>query len=272
MKEKLIKWFKWWQRKPFSLDVLFGVTIAFSLVLLGFDNDDVVGLVVSLFSVFFGASLAFKADAQKEQEKEKEKKVKSLNLALFSLGRMINAVEIMKHSMKPYMGDAIKMAFFMEASKNVEYGDISFEYADLDFILDSSDKNLLLEISIEKERFEQVLAASQIRSDFYVNEYQKVFEAKGLSGKKMNASQLRAEIGERIYEGVLTGPKRSKNFFCQALHLCLKPKNGCLLLVVSFSRMKGLWPSFLMIRLKFHRGVLLQRKNEVSSHVSVANG
>lgn len=210
MKEKLIKWFKWWQRKPFSLDVLFGVTIAFSLVLLGFDNDDVVGLVVSLFSVFFGASLAFKADAQKEQEKEKEKKVKSLNLALFSLGRMINAVEIMKHSMKPYMGDVIKMAFFMEASKNVEYGDISFEYADLDFILDSSDKNLLLEISIEKERFEQVLAASQIRSDFYVNEYQKVFEAKGLSGKKMNASQLRAEIGERIYEGCINGAETFK--------------------------------------------------------------
>lgn len=210
MKSHIINMFNWWRSKPIAFDLFWGALIAFGLAALGFNKEDVVDLFVSLFSVFVGASLAFKIDSMKDKGKIKEKQIKDLNMALFSIGRMINAIEVMKKPMEPYINNDIDLAFTMGASKNVEYSDIKFDYGALDFILDSSDKTLLLELSIERERFEQVLSSIQIRSEFYVNEYQPIFESKGLSGKRITADELKALIGERIYGACLSSSQAMK--------------------------------------------------------------
>lgn len=207
---KLNALYSWWLEQKLVVDIVLGIVIAFSVVALGLNKSDFLDLLLSISSVLVGALLAFKVDAKNKERDQYRSDAKALSDALFALGRMGNAVAVMKKSMRPYLHSDFQLAFAMPALRNVNYGDLSFDYSALSFLLSSSDKSLLLELSTQKDRFEQVLGAAKIRNKYYIEDYQDIYEKKSLDGRHLTAKQLKDEIGERIFESCMSSGQNMK--------------------------------------------------------------
>lgn len=159
---------------------------------------------LSLFSTFFGATFAFRLNQDKEAKKLEGERREALNRALFVLIRQWNAMEQLVRQFQAFPLPFAR-AFNMPAFKPPGYADLSHSIAELDYLIDSSNPGLLMELVIEQERFHQALEALRIRNEFYVSEVQPALEKHELNRKTVTPEQVRSLLGERVFEGALNG-------------------------------------------------------------------
>lgn len=165
--------------------------------------------VLALFGTFLGATLAFRLNEQKEEAETTRKQREALNRALFVLIRQHNAIIQLKRDMDDYPVD-FHLAFNMPALKPPSYADLIQNIADLEFLIDSSNPNLLFKLTIEQERFHQAMDSLRIRNEFYVNEVQPQIAATGMNGKKVTVEEAAALLGEKIFCGAVNGATHAK--------------------------------------------------------------
>jgi hypothetical protein len=97
-------------------------------------------------------------------------------------------------------------AFKLPATKPPCYDDLRFDFEELSFLLDEHPQ-LLMELAIEQERFEQTFSSIEIRNNFYVNEVQPALSNLGINGHQVLVSEFAEALGERLFEGSINGAK-----------------------------------------------------------------
>lgn len=185
---------------------VFAVTVAliFFAIMEVFSLADFAKALFPFLGTFVGAFLAFRLQEYREELKDERARIASLNRALLVLGVQHNEIRGYLKLMAPYKSE-IEMAFNFPAIQPQEKLEISQKFDDLDFLLRSSDPNLLFELIIEQGRFDQAIAAIRVRNIFYVQELQPVLAQKKLNNKLLSRMDLEKEVGEYLFGGAVNG-------------------------------------------------------------------
>ncbi|MCG8672782.1 MAG: hypothetical protein MI867_25500, partial [Pseudomonadales bacterium] len=92
------------------------------------------------------------------------------------------------------------LAFNLPAMMTNEFDDLVQNYEELSFILSSDYPNLVLELSIEQEKYEQAIKSITARSEFLLKEFQPILENRGLNKKEFPKDEFKKLLGERVFE------------------------------------------------------------------------
>lgn len=159
---------------------------------------DLVVAVLPVVTTFLGATLAFRLNEDREEKREQLRRKQALDFSLFILLRQDNAV---RQSIEPYRTAAndAERAFMVPALKPPDYLALKQDIASLAFLLELGHPQLLFELSIEQERFDQVFEALRIRNQFYVDELQPALERTGMNGRSVTLTEAKDLLGERIF-------------------------------------------------------------------------
>ena len=158
---------------------------------------------LSALSTFLGALFAFRLNENKEYLEIRNVQLSALKRSLFILARQANAVNLIDKILEPYISEN-ERAFNLLAFKPPNYTELNQNFEDLEFLLNSEYVNLLLELTVEEERFHQALESLKLRSDFYVIEVLPLIASKSLSGKALSSEELFEALGERVFGTAIT--------------------------------------------------------------------
>lgn len=190
---------KYYSRIAYAVLVLAAV-LAVGIVLIrdGLELKDLGTGLIALLGTVIGATLAFRLNEDREREREHAAHRAALNSALFVLARQWNAVHLLAQDIEPYT-TPFDRAFNFPAAKPPSYKDLVHRFEVLDFLLESDDVNTLFRLSVEQERFHQVIATLDVRNEFYVRELQPEIAKLRLNGKALTLGQAEVALGERLF-------------------------------------------------------------------------
>jgi len=190
------------------LAVLVGIFIGFAIIdqgglltLMGDENS----LLLKCFTVavggFIGAYSAFWLKSYEENNKVKNKEIAALNSAIFLLVRQRNTIRILKKHLDQYKTD-VDRGFNLPAMTPPDYFGVRQNIEKLEFLF-KNNPQMLFDLSIEQERFEQAMAAVSIRNSFYVDEILTAISKLRMNGKLETLTGLESKLGERLYKGAI---------------------------------------------------------------------
>ncbi|MDP1708139.1 MAG: hypothetical protein Q8L89_03630 [Gammaproteobacteria bacterium] len=160
--------------------------------------NDFAPWLATLIAAFAGAWFAFYLQDKKECRKERNQRVSSINQALFTLARQYRALCNMKEDLDAFKDDNLRFVNAPALTTN-DSQDIRVKIDNLHFLLESSNPNLLMEVTLEQERFEMALKAIQLRSDFHIGELQPVFVSLGIkNGVPISLDEISQKLGPRL--------------------------------------------------------------------------
>ena len=165
---------------------------------------ELIAPVLSLFGTFFGATFAFRLNEDKEARKLNNSRREALNRALFVLVRQANAIRQIARDFERFPAP-FERAFNLPALKPPPYQDLVHSLSDLDFLLESTNPGLLMELAIEQERFHQAFESLKVRNEFYIGEVQPALAKLALNGKSVSIEQTANLLGERLFGGAMNG-------------------------------------------------------------------
>lgn len=196
---------RWVYPAAFAL-VLVAVAVAVATETLS--TRDLLVPAISLLGTFFGATFAFRLNQDKEERKLSDDRREALNRASFVLIRQWNAMDQLLRQFKEYP-PPFHRAFNMPALTPPSYSDLTQQIADLDFLIDSSNPGLLMDLIIEQERFQQAIESLRIRNRFYVEEVQPALEKHKLNKQTVSGEQVEQLLGERLFQGAINGSENA---------------------------------------------------------------
>ena len=115
--------------------------------------------LATLLAAYFGAKYAFDFQRNKEIENTKRKNIVNGNVVIFNILRMINnLLNFQKQIIDPVRR---KPSAFLEMSPTTQLPkeDISIDLNSIYYILETEDRNLLGEISVELSKYQKALDA-----------------------------------------------------------------------------------------------------------------
>ncbi len=133
-----------------------------------------------------------------------------LNKALFILLRQINAVEGFGQEIDKFPEDE-KLAFMMPAYKENDYYDLKLDFDGLAFLSSTKYTQDLFNLTIEQERFEQVLESLRIRHKHYQEKVMPEMIASGLTDRKANLEEYIRKLSVESYKGAIQGAKQMRS-------------------------------------------------------------
>ena len=154
--------------------------------------------LLALLGTLSGATLAFRLNEDKESKKEVSAQISALNRALFVLIRQINATSLIQRELKPFK-TPFDRAFNFPAVTVAPYEDLVHRFENLEFLLNTTDSDMLMRLTVEQECFHQMLASLKTRNEFYVRELGPEIERLKLNGKTISEAEARALLGERMF-------------------------------------------------------------------------
>ncbi len=80
---------------------------------------------------------------------------------------------------------------------------MKFNFEDLSFILDTKDLNLLHELFIVQESFEQTMETINQRSIYFINKVTPEMELKNIDSKKLTIEELKTEMDTNKIDGLV---------------------------------------------------------------------
>jgi len=191
------------------VNILFITLVSFLLLsdlifVKAINSSNIITVVTAFAGALSGAWGAYKLQINKENKKEEKQKINSLNKALFILLRQINAMTMFKIDLeKVQEEDPIVRAFQIKAWKPNPYNDLKFNFEELSFILDTEDLNLLHELFIVQESFEQAIETINQRSIYFINKVTPEMELKDIDNKKLTIDELKTEMDNNKIDGLV---------------------------------------------------------------------
>lgn len=161
--------------------------------------------VTVLIGAFVGAFAAFKLKSKNDEEIKHTEEKMAMNKAIFVCVRQINAVKNMHKVLSKYSSE-LDRGFGLPAMKSPCYDDLKYDFDELGFLLEEHPQ-LVMDLVIEQERFEQAFKSIEIRNEFYINEVQPALSALNLNGKSFRVTDFSNALGERLFEGAINGAK-----------------------------------------------------------------
>lgn len=195
-----------------------GLAIEKAIVPTSFQS--IVTLATSAFGAFFGALCAFKYRQHEEKLNKRSKQMAALNTCLFNMARQHNAVSLILRGYKEFPSD-LERAFSMPLIKPPKY-DITLNTPDLLFIADHGHMQLLFNLTIEQERFEQTLMAVDNRNTYSNEKLAPAFAKSNLSGKPVTREILKEELGDVLFTSALQASETAFTFTKEAAESIFK--------------------------------------------------
>lgn len=178
------------------------VAIALGALYFGVKFKELISPLLSLVGTFIGALFAFKLTQIKEDEKEHAKRRDAINRTIFLLSVQSNAIWQLREEFNKFSSQFEK-AFFIKAIKSPSYDEVKLNLVDLEFILSTSNPQLLLELALEFQRFHQAIVAVNLRSEFYVSKYLPKLAERGGAKFEGTEMHMREMIGDEAYYTLL---------------------------------------------------------------------
>ncbi|MDX1367477.1 hypothetical protein [Pseudomonas sp.] len=153
---------------------------------------------------FIGAFSAFWLKSYEEGKKYKASQKRSLNSALFVLVRQINAIHCIKQDLEKYK-TPFERGLSLPAMKPPDYSNLKQDIESLHFLIDNDSAQILMELTVEQERFEQAINSINLRNEFYVKEVQPALSFHALNGRPLPLAEFEEKLGERLFQGAING-------------------------------------------------------------------
>ncbi|MEA9558422.1 hypothetical protein VC273_21780 [Xanthomonas nasturtii] len=150
-------------------------------------------------STFLGAQFAYRLGQAKDEDAERSRKIASLNRALLVLLAQYNEIRTTMIEFEKYPNDLF-CVFNMAAVLPIESFGLVQKIDDLDFILKTRQRNILLELHTEQLRFDQVLVTIRIRAEHAIRELHPEMSRLRLRDVYVNEAILRESLGEYMFE------------------------------------------------------------------------
>jgi len=176
-----------------SVFALFLLSYAYQLEILN-SRSVLPALLQTILATFFGAMFAFKLNSLKDSKKVQEDQLNALRIALFILAQQENALGVVWRNYSKWEKKPDRI-FNMEPMKLPEWGNLKQDYSSLAFLL-SDNPQLLLDLTIEDERFSQAMTTVTMMSEFFVNELHPTLAEKGLHKQETTIKQVKELIGQ----------------------------------------------------------------------------
>lgn len=173
------------------------------------DLKDIGTAALALVGTFAGATFAFRLNEDKEKKETSRLQRQALNRALLILLRQYNALAQLEKDFRNYPDD-FTAAFNMPAMKPPNHDDLVHNISDLEFLIDSDNPNILMQLTIEQERFHQALDSLRLRNEFYVGEVQLAISAKAMNGMSFTPEEAKLLLGDRIFGGAINSAKNAR--------------------------------------------------------------
>jgi hypothetical protein len=174
------------------------------------DNKDLGTGLLALLGTFAGALLAFRLEESRDRAKDVAAQKAALNRALLVLGYHHNEIRTYCDLIAPYKQD-IELAFNFPASEPPDHGDLRQRADELNFLLESRDPQILFELIIEQNRFDQAIQAIRIRNAFCVEHIQPAFAREGLNNRLISNREIEAKLGEYLYGAAIHGSQTMRD-------------------------------------------------------------
>tara|TARA_R100000935_G_C2828471_1_gene163641 strand:- start:329 stop:1150 length:822 start_codon:yes stop_codon:yes gene_type:complete len=162
--------------------------------------------VIIAIGAFIGSWSAVKLNESKEASESYRRRKEALNQAIFVIARQMNAVQLIKRDIQQYR-EGVERAFNLPPQKPPVYSDLRQDISSLSFILETDAPQLLLELTVEQERFDQAIESINVRNEFYVHQVQPAVSQQGLPSLRMTRQKLKDALGERIFGGAMQGAR-----------------------------------------------------------------
>ena len=153
--------------------------------------------VVPLGAAFLGAWLAFRLEDNARVRQTVRDQVAAVNKALFVLIRQVNSLKVVQTQIiDPHREDPARF-INMRPSLPVGTGSPTFDLDSLSFLHETDDRELLMEMLVEQERFEAALQALNERSRVHIEVLQPRMVAAGIvEDAKYTADEIHKALGK----------------------------------------------------------------------------
>jgi len=194
----------------FLVNIIFILLVSFlllsDLIFIKIINQSNILTIITAFGgALSGALGAYKLQIYKENKKEEKQKISSLNKAFFILLRQMNSMIMYKVDLeKVETENPIMRAFYLPPWKTNPYHDLKFNFEELSFILDTKDVNLLHELFLVQESFEQAIETINQRTIYFINKVNPEIELKNLNNKKFTIEELKIKIDINKIDGLIS--------------------------------------------------------------------
>lgn len=148
------------------------------------------------FGAWAGARFAFSYGLKAKEQEKRRRQIAAVNQAMFTIMRQANFVRAFQIAyIDPLEGEC--PALEMKPSVDSEYGDLSFDYTGLSFLLETEHRSVMVHLYEESQLFEQAQMAARDRSRFHLEVIQPALMAAGVSpGVGAPKSDFVAGMGE----------------------------------------------------------------------------
>ena len=184
------------------ISFFFGAIVGFFVALKNIDSGVIITAIATLAAAFSGSWLAYFLQNKKEIEKKAEKQKSELNKAIFTLARQINALAIYKQTLDNLENDPSRH-FKVKPWQTNSYSDLCFNVEQLNFLIGKEDPNILFDLLIEQERFEQAMSTIKLRSKYQVETIQPLLEKADIVGKLISLEEAENVFGKEKLQGLV---------------------------------------------------------------------
>lgn len=167
---------------------------------------ELVGWLISVIGTYFGASYgasyAFKLQQGREKAAADIAKVGALNHALMVMCFQYNEIALLWSKMRMFDVNDLQRMLGLRPYKSPQF-DYRQHVVDLAFLIHSGNAPLLLDISLEQQRFDACMTSMEIRSEYFINSVEPVIEQTGVLAEPVNEQIVLDAFGTRIYHSLL---------------------------------------------------------------------
>lgn len=162
-------------------------------------SDLLIQFVTSFGATAFGAWAAFRFNIHQSKKKIKDEQAAAANRALFILLAQLNQLaDIKRKFIDPVIDDPARFVN-MQALPPLENPTPRLDIQNLDFLLQTKHRQLLLDLQIEEERYREAIQALNLRSTFHHQQVQPLLAKAGIfTGVWCQLSQINLALGPLV--------------------------------------------------------------------------
>jgi len=158
----------------------------------------IIGPLVTLAAAFFGAWYAFKLHDEKDKRRRSESDVMAANRAIFEISRHCNRLATFRKQFLDEKKDEPGRDYLILPVAGFSWDPPSIDYDSLAFLFESSQPNLLTEISTAEQAIMSAVDVIRQRSEFHVEKFQPVVEELEKEfGPEFSVDLIQKKLGPR---------------------------------------------------------------------------
>jgi len=180
---------------------LLGLSVGLLSALEMADRKELIPSLAALFAAFFGASTAFFLESRSRKREKRISQLDAANQLLYVLFERLNTVKLFQIDfIEPVRDDPGRM-LSLQPMANYHAPESKMEAEKIAYIFQTSHKDLMFELHVVNEQFQEVVNSIRHRSNLHLNVCQPLLEQAGhRMGDAITNNDVLNAVGERNYE------------------------------------------------------------------------